>query len=80
MLNFKCIILLTSFSFLLLLFLSLAFLNIPHCNNSNFVKKGDMLYDPGYKFNVEDSEISALSIHFCLNNVLLIINTLFKLK
>lgn len=35
-------------------FLPLLYLSIPNYNSSSFVKKCDMLYDPGYKFTVED--------------------------
>lgn len=35
-----------------------------------FVRKTSTLYDPGCKFTVEDSEISALSIHFHFNKLL----------
>lgn len=43
-------------------------LNIPHFSiQYYFVRKGDTLQDPGYKFIIENSEISALAIHFHLN-------------
>lgn len=37
---------------------------------SRFVKKGNMLYDPGHKFAIKDSEICALSKHFHRNQLL----------
>lgn len=55
------------FGFPMLLFL---FLNIPHCDSIRFAKKGEM-HEPGCIFNSEDSEIIALSIHFCLNELTL---------
>lgn len=42
-------------------------LTILHCINCDFVKKGDK-YNPGREFPAEDSEISTLSIQFCLKN------------
>lgn len=57
-------------------FLLLQFFNIPHFNSSSFVNEGFMLYEPGCKFIIEDSEIRALSIHVVLNKLICTIQLL----
>lgn len=42
-------------------------LNIPHCDDSRF-KKLEM-YERGFKFSMEDLEISAHSIYFHLSKL-----------
>lgn len=46
------------------------FLNIQHCNSISFVNKVERLYEFERKFNVEDLEVSALSMHFRLNKLI----------
>lgn len=60
---------LDSFSFLPISFsfLSLLFLNPPHCR---IFRNRYIFYDPGCKFTMLDSEIGTLSIHFRVNNLL----------